>query len=207
MKHTKAVVFVACLVPLAWLFWLANTPGVGGSGLGANPQEFLNRYLGQWALKFLIMAIAITPARKLFGWSGLTRYRRMIGLYAFFYVVLHVTSYVVIDQTFNWPEIWQDILKRNFITVGMVCLLALIPLAITSNNAMIRRLGGRAWRNLHKLIYAIVPLACLHFFMMRKGIQMEPLVYGAIIAALLMVRLIPRRKQQGSNPSGRPRSL
>jgi sulfoxide reductase heme-binding subunit YedZ len=102
---------------------------------------------------------------------------------------------VVIDQTFNWPEIWQDILKRTYITVGMVCLIGLIPLAITSNNVMIRRLGGKTWRNLHKLVYVIVPLAGLHFFMMRKGIQIEPLVYGAVIMGLLVVRLIPRRKR------------
>ena len=113
----------------------------------------------------------------------------MLGLYAFFYAMLHLTSYVVLDQTFNWLEIWNDIIKRTYITVGMTSLILLIPLAVTSNNAMIKKLGPKRWRNLHRLVYVIAPLACLHFFMMRKGIQMEPLVYAAIATGLLAVRV------------------
>lgn len=188
-KAGKVVVFIGCLLPFVWVFWLANTPGPGGSGLGANPQEYLNRYLGDWALRMLLIALAVTPVRLVSGWSGAMRYRRMLGLYAFFYACLHLTSYVVLDQTFNWHEIWGDILKRNYITVGMISLVMLIPLAATSTKAMIRRVGAKRWRTLHKLVYLIAPLVCLHFFMMRKGIQTEPLVYTAIATALLAVRL------------------
>lgn len=188
-KILKPLVFVSCLLPFAWLFWLGNTAGPGGSGLGPNPQEFLNRFLGEWALRMLLIALAITPVRLVSGWSGFMRYRRMLGLYAFFYAMLHLTSYVVLDQTFNWLEIWNDIIKRTYITVGMTSLILLIPLAVTSNNAMIKKLGPKRWRNLHRLVYVIAPLACLHFFMMRKGIQMEPLVYAAIATGLLAVRV------------------
>ncbi len=189
-KATKLVVFVACLLPLAWLVWLGLSPGPGGSGLGANPQEFVNRYLGDWALRFLMIALALTPLRMLSGWNGGARFRRMLGLYAFFYVCLHVTSYVALDQGFAWAEIWADIIKRTYITVGMVSLVLLVPLALTSTKGMITRLGAARWRNLHRAVYVILPLGCLHFFMMRKGIQLEPLIYSAIAVALLAARVI-----------------
>jgi sulfoxide reductase heme-binding subunit YedZ len=188
-KLSKVAIFLACLIPLGWLIGLGFMPGPGGSALGPNPQEFVNRFLGEWALRIMLIALAVTPVRLIFRWNGMARFRRMLGLYAFFYAMLHLTSYIVLDQTFDWYEIWQDVIKRNFITVGMISIVLLIPLAVTSNNAMIKRMGGKRWRSLHKLVYVIAPLACLHFFMMRKGVQMEPLVYAAIATMLLLVRV------------------
>lgn len=202
----KIVVFLACLGPFAWVIWLALTPGVGGSGLGPNPQEFLNRYLGDWALRFLVIAVAVTPVRILFGWAWVLRFRRMLGLYAFFYVCLHLVSYVVLDKGMYWDEVWSDIVKRTYITVGMAAFVLLIPLAATSTAGMVRRLGAARWRTLHRAVYIIVPLGCVHFFMMRKGVQAEPLIYGAITAALLLVRVRHRmRPEKRQSPNRRPR--
>ncbi len=186
---SKVAVFIICLMPLAWVIWLAFTPGVGGSGLGPNPQEFLNRFLGDWALRFLLIALAVTPIRMLLRWNWVFRFRRMLGLYAFFYVSLHLTSYVVLDKQFFWDEIWSDIVKRTFITVGMASFVMLIPLAVTSTAGMVKRLGANRWRRLHQIVYLIAPLACLHFFMMRKGVQLEPMIYAGIATVLLMIRI------------------
>ena len=158
----KPVVWVLCLAPLAWLGWL----GVTG-GLGANPIEYTNRFLGDWALRFLLIALAVTPLRGITGLNPLQRFRRLLGLFAFFYVVIHVLSYVVLDNFFDWPTIWEDILKRWYITVGMMGLLALVPLAVTSTQGWVRRLG-RNWAKLHKIVYFAGAAGCLHFFMMRK---------------------------------------
>lgn len=195
---SKIAVFVLCLVPFVWVIWLAFTPGVGGSGLGPNPQEFLNRYLGDWAIRFILIALAVTPVRMLLKWNWVFRFRRMLGLYAFFYVCLHLTSYVALDKQFFWDEIWGDIVKRTFITVGMASFLLLIPLAATSTAGMVKRLGPNRWRRLHQIVYVIAPLACLHFFMMRKGIQVEPLIYAAIAASLLMTRVWQRMRPRPS---------
>lgn len=185
----KPIVWVLCLAPLAWLGWLvADAVLFGGRGLTANPVEFINRYLGDWALRFLLIGLAVTPLRILSGWKQIVRLRRLLGLFAFFYVVLHVSNYVVLDQFFNWTAIWEDIVKRWYITVGMAALLCLIPLAVTSTKASIKRIGGRNWNRLHKAVYVAGAAACLHFFMMRKGFQYEPIVYGAIFASLMIVR-------------------
>ena len=181
----KPLVFAAALLPLAWLAWTA----VFGS-LGANPIETVNRTLGDWALRFLLIALAVTPVRKITGWTALARLRRMLGLFAFFYVCLHVSSYVGLDQFFDWQAIWKDVLKRRYITFGMGALLLLIPLAATSTDGMIRRLGGRRWRALHRAVYLILPLAALHFWMMVKADHSRPLLYGAIGAALLGYRVV-----------------
>jgi methionine sulfoxide reductase heme-binding subunit len=197
-RASKVIVFVTCLIPLAWVIWLGLTPGVGGSGLGPNPQEYLNRYLGGWALRFLLIALAVTPIRMMLGWAWVFRFRRMLGLYAFFYVCLHLSSYIVLDKQFFWDEVWADIVKRTYITIGMGAFLLLIPMAVTSTAGMIRRLGANRWRRLHQIIYVIAPLACIHFFMMRKGVQLEPLIYAGIAAALLMVRAWHRLKSRQS---------
>jgi len=193
----KPIVWVLCLAPLAWLGWLvADTALFGGRGLGANPVEFINRYLGDWALRGLLLALAVTPVRILTGWKQVVRLRRLLGLFAFFYVVLHVANYVVLDQYFDWSAIWQDIVKRWYITVGMAALLCLIPLAVTSTKGWIKRMGGRNWNRLHKAVYIAGAAACLHFFMMRKGLQYEPMIYGAVFAALMAVRAIePLRRR------------
>ncbi len=173
------------LSPLAWLAWLAFN-----GDLGANPIEFINRYLGDWAIRMLVLALAVTPVRLLTGWNQILRLRRLLGLFAFFYAMLHLSSYVGLDQFFDWAEIWKDILKRNYITVGMIDLLILLALAVTSTSGMVRRLGGRRWMRLHQLVYIAGLGSAVHFVMMRKGFQLEPLVYGAIILGLLAVRVV-----------------
>ncbi|WP_417464764.1 sulfite oxidase heme-binding subunit YedZ [Kordiimonas sp.] len=190
----KPLVFAAALLPFVWLahqWWLAfgNMP----HDLGFNPNETSNRFSGDWALRMLLITLAITPLSSLFKAPKLLMFRRMMGLFAYFYVCVHMLSYVWLDMLFNWPELWADVLKRIYITIGMVAFLLLTPLAITSTKGMIKRLGARRWQRLHKAVYIIGPLAIIHFFMMRKGLQLEPLVYGGILAILLLVRLIPKR--------------
>ncbi len=193
----KPAVWILCLAPLAWLGWLTTDALLfHGRGLGANPIEFINRFLGDWALRFLLVALAVTPVRIITGWKQAVRLRRLLGLFAFFYVVLHISSYVGLDQFFNWTAIWKDILKRWYITVGMVALLCLIPLAVTSTKGWIKRIGGKNWNRLHKAVYIAGAAACLHFFMMRKGLQYEPLVYAAVFAALMLTRVIEPLKRK-----------
>lgn len=182
----KAAVFVAALIPLAKLvagiFYFPEW-------LGANPAEFITRSTGDWTLRFLLITLAVTPLRRLTGWNWLLRLRRMLGLYAFFYGILHVLSYAGFDQVFDFSEILADIAKRPFITVGFAALVLMVPLAMTSTNAMVRRLGARRWQALHRLIYLIAPLGVLHFWWMVKGDIMEPAIYAAILAALLGYRV------------------
>lgn len=181
----KRGLFVLCLVPLAVLAARALL-----DDLGANPIEAINRTLGDWALRFLLVSLAVTPLRRL-GWAGIARMRRLLGLYAFAYAMLHVTSYVVLDNFFDWAGIFADIVKRQYITVGMIALVLLVPLAVTSTDAMIRRLGGRRWRRLHRLVYLAAILAVLHFVLMVKADLREPILYGVILAVLLGWRLVP----------------
>lgn len=184
-KALKPTVFVLCLLPLAWLV----LRGVTG-GLGVNPIEAVVRYLGDWALRFLIFALAVTPLRRLTGWNALARLRRMLGLFAFTYVVLHLLAFIGLDQFFDLSAIWREVVKRKFITVGMVAFAMLVPLAITSTDAMVRRLGGRAWRRLHRMVYAAGVLGVIHYFMMIKAGLQEPTIYAVILAILLASRLI-----------------
>lgn len=184
MRALKPTIFVLSLLPLVWLGWQAAY-----GSLGVNPVETLNRYLGDWALRFLLIALAVTPLRQWSGWAALARLRRMMGLYAFFYVCLHVASYVGVDLFFDWAALWKDILKRTYITFGMVAVVLLIPLALTSTNAMIRRLGGARWKRLHRLVYPIGLLGVIHFWMMVKADIREPLFYALVLAVLLGWRL------------------
>lgn len=193
----KPAVWVLCLAPLAWLGWLAvDTVLLHGRGLGANPVSFINLYLGDWAIRFLLIALAVTPLKIVSGWKQVVRLRRLLGLFAFFYVALHVSNYVILDQFFDWAAIWEDIVKRWYITVGMVGLLCLLPLAVTSTKGWIKRMGGRNWNRLHKVVYIAGAAACLHFFMMRKGLQIEPLVYAAIFAVLMALRAVEPLKRR-----------
>ncbi len=182
----KAIVFVLALAPLARL-------AVGAlyfpDWLGANPAEFITRATGDWTLRFLLITLAVTPVRKVTGWNWLLRLRRMLGLYAFFYATVHVTSYVAFDHLFVVSEILRDIVKRPFITVGFATLVLLVPLAATSTDAMVRRLGARRWLALHRLVYLIGPLGVLHFWWMVKRDITEPAIYAAILALLLGYRL------------------
>lgn len=193
----KPVVWALCLAPLSWLGWLvADAFFFGGRGLSANPVEFINLYLGDWAIRILLVSLAVTPVKILTGWKQVIRLRRLLGLFAFFYVALHIANYVILDQFFDWLAIWNDILKRWYITVGMIGLLCLIPLAITSTKGWIKRIGGKNWNKLHKLVYIAGAAACLHFFMMRKGIQLEPIIYSGIFLGLMIVRMIEPIKQK-----------
>jgi sulfoxide reductase heme-binding subunit YedZ len=176
-----------------WLALLAPLPIVLIPGLTAvNPIEYILRNLGLWGLRLLILGLAITPAAKLLRQPGLIRYRRTIGLFAFTYVLLHWLSYIVLDQFFDWSQILKDIYKRPFITIGMAAFVALIPMAVTSTNAMIRRLGPVRWRRLHNVIYLIVPAGLVHYWLMVKADHRSQIVYGAIIALLLGWRVFDR---------------
>ena len=191
----KALLFLACLLPFARLMFglYAELTGVDPLGLtevlGANPIEYIIRDLGTWALNFLLITLCITPLRKATGWHWLLRLRRMLGLYAFFYALLHFNIYLGLDQGYDWGEILKDIIKRPFITVGMLTFLLLLPLALTSNNAAIRRLGGKRWQSLHRLIYPLSICAVLHYWWLIKLDVTQPAIYAAILAGLLMVRI------------------
>ncbi len=189
-RYLKPAVFLALSWPLAWLVWqwgqfIHGQP----NGLGFNPQEFTNRYTGDWALRYILGGLAITPLARLTHTPTLVHFRRMAGLFAFAYASVHLTSYIALDQIFNWTEIWNDILKRTFITLGMTAFTLLIPLAVTSTNKMVKRVGAKRWLWIHRMIYPISILVLIHFIMMRKGTQLEPLVYGAILTVLLSYRL------------------
>jgi sulfoxide reductase heme-binding subunit YedZ len=177
------LVYVAGFVPAVWYFYL----GVADQ-LGADPMKTLERTLGLWALRFLIACLTITPLRNLLG-INLLRYRRQLGLLAFYYAVLHLTTYLVLDQGLDVDAIIADIVKRPYITVGMAAFTLFVPLAVTSNNASIRRLGARVWGRLHKLVYVASILAAVHFVMVVKAWPLEPLVYAGIVAALLGYRV------------------
>lgn len=188
MTWLKRGVFLLCLAPLGWLLAQALL-----EELGANPVEAIIRFLGDWALRLLLLTLTATPLRLLSGWSWPVRLRRLLGLFSFFYAVLHLLAYTVLDQFFDWAAIWEDIIERPFITTGMLAWLLLLALAVTSNQAAQIRLG-RNWKRLHRLIYPAAILAAVHFALMVKADLREPLVYGAILTVLLGLRLIRRRR-------------
>jgi sulfoxide reductase heme-binding subunit YedZ len=180
----RRAIYILGMVPAVWTFYLGLT-----DQLGADPQNTLERTLGLWALRFLIVALAITPLRRL-GGPSLIRYRRAIGLLAFYYACLHLTVYLVLDKGLDLAAIWADIVKRPYITVGMLAFTLLVPLAVTSNNAMIRRLGSRAWQRLHRLVYVATAAAAIHFVMLVKSWWTpEPAIYASLVTLLLLVRL------------------
>jgi sulfoxide reductase heme-binding subunit YedZ len=179
-----ALVWLACFAPIPWLAW-----SLFNGDLGANPIEALIRQLGVWGLRFILLSLAITPAARILRMPRLIRFRRTVGLFAFAYVLLHWTSYIGLDQIFDWGAIGKDILKRPFITIGMTSFVLLIPLAVTSTNAAIRKLGPVRWRRLHRLIYVIAPLGVLHYYMLVKADHRPPLIYAAILAVLLGWRI------------------
>ena len=183
----KVVVFLLALVPLANLVYRSFT-----NGFGANPIEYIIRDLGTWGLTFLLITLAVTPLRQLANRPWLLRLRRMFGLFAFFYVLLHFVAYLWWDQYFDWTAIWKDVLKRPFISIGFAAFLLLIPLAVTSTNKMIKRLGARRWQLLHRLVYAIAILGVLHFWWLAKRDVTQPLIFAVILAVLLGFRLIYR---------------
>ena len=180
----KGSLFTIFLMPLVVLLL-----GFFNEQLGANPIEVLTRDTGQWALRFLLISLSISPLRLLFGWHFLAPIRRMVGLYCFFYASVHMLLYIWLDQFFNLGDIIDDIIERPFITVGVISFLALIPLAVTSNDKMKKRLGSERWKRLHSVIYFIGMGGALHFFMLVKKDITEPLIYIAILVILLGIRL------------------
>lgn len=188
----KPIVFVVCLVPFALLFH-----GALMGDLGANPVERVTDVTGEWGLRFLLLTLAVTPLRQLTGWTWLQRFRRMFGLFVFFYISLHFLTWIWLDQELSVARIIEDIAKRPYITVGFTAWLLLLPLALTSTRGMMRRLGRR-WQRLHRLVYPIAVLGVLHYLWLVKADLLEPLVYALVLAGLLALRWRPLVNRLGS---------
>ena len=182
-----SLLFSLCCLPLGVLL-----VGVATNRLGVNPTETLIRELGQWALRFLLITLTATPARRWFGWGLLLSYRRMLGLFGFFYGILHLIGFIWFEHFFNWQELLADVVKRPFITLGMLALILLLPLAITSTRRAVKRLGFRGWQRLHRLLYLAVSLALIHFFLLVKADLLEPFIYLGVWLLLLISRLPDR---------------
>jgi len=182
---TKVAIFALALLPFARMVWLTVTDQL------VEPLEFITRGTGDWVLYFLCITLAVTPLRRLSGWNWLLRLRRMLGLFAFFYACLHFLTFLWFDHFFDLAEMFRDVLKRPFITVGFIAFVLLVPLALTSTNAMIKRLGGKRWQWLHRLVYLVAPLGILHFWWMKAGKNnfTEPIIFGLVVAVLLGARL------------------
>lgn len=194
LKHrsAKPVLWLLCSLPFAWLVW-----GAANDALGANPAEYLIRATGDWTLRLLCVTLAVTPLRVMFGLPELAKLRRMLGLFTYFYVVLHLLCYSWLDMGFEWGDIAVDIAKRPFILVGFSAFVLLTPLALTSFNRAIRWLGAKRWQWLHRLVYAVAVLAVLHFFWMRAGKHnyFEVQIYFILISTIFYIRAIVIRKK------------
>lgn len=190
MTWLKPLVFLVCLIPLGQLAWDAYT-----GGLGVNPIEAVTRFTGSWALIFLLASLAVTPLRRLSGWNDFIRFRRMVGLFAFFYASLHFATYIALDHFFDFRAIGADILKRPYVTAGFTAFVIMLPLALTSNAAMIRRLGKR-WQQLHRWVYIAAIAAVIHFYWLVKADITRPAQYGAVLALLLGYRLVVKLRQR-----------
>jgi methionine sulfoxide reductase heme-binding subunit len=189
MFWLKAAVFIVCLIPAGQLAYAAYI-----GDLGVNPIEFITRFTGSWALIILIASLAVTPLRRITGWNDLIKFRRMIGLFAFFYASLHFATYLGLDLFFDFRAIGKDIVKRPYITVGFIGFVAMVPLAITSTAGMIRRLGKR-WQQLHRLVYLAAIAGVIHFYWLVKADISRPAQYGAVLAVLLGFRLVVKWRQ------------
>ncbi|SEO30212.1 sulfoxide reductase heme-binding subunit YedZ [Pseudorhodobacter antarcticus] len=179
-------IYIVGVMPLAWLVWLL----VDGQ-LGVDPVKRIEHQLGEWALQLLVAGLVIAPLRRYTG-INLVRYRRAIGLLAFFYVSLHLATWLVLDIQLRWAEIWADIVKRPYITAGFVAFVAMIPLAVTSNNASIRRLGPKAWQQLHRLTYFAAIAGAVHYLWLVKAWPPEPIIYLILVILLVLTRILPR---------------
>ena len=202
-RWTKVAVFLFCLIPFGDLVWR-----IIKSELGANPVEFLQHATGDWTLRFLVFTLCITPFRKLLNLPDLIRFRRMLGLFAFFYVSLHFLTYLGPDQAFDLAAMWKDVAKRPFITVGFAAFVSLIPLAVTSTAGWIRRIGGKRWQMLHRLIYFAAVCGVIHYYWLVKSDVRKPLLYGALVAILLAWRLgswFSKRRNQAPMRVAAPR--
>ena len=182
-RVARLLLFAAALVPAGWLVW-----GLLTDRLGANPVDAITDETGTWALRFLVLTLAVTPVRRLTGWHALVRLRRMLGLFAFFYAALHVLTYVWLDHLFDVPAIAADVVKRPFVTMGALAFVLLLPLAVTSTAGWIRRLGGRRWQMLHWLVYPAAVAAVVHYLWLVKLETDRPLRYAAVLAILFAAR-------------------
>jgi len=191
VKFNKFLISLNALIPFAFLLF----DGYRG-GLGANPIEFFSRATGVLALTFLLITLSITPLRKIFGWNGLIKYRRMLGLYAFFYALVHLITYGIFDKSLNFSAIVSDVWQRPFIAVGMIAFTMLIPLAVTSTNGWIKRLGGKNWARVHKLSYVIPIFGVIHFWMIVKSAVFYPAMFGLVLAVLLGYRIVVNLKPE-----------
>ena len=189
------LVYLLYSLPIPILFYLAAT-----GAMGVEPINALEREMGEITLQLLILGLAITPARRYLG-LNLLKFRRAIGVMAFVYVVVHLGIWVVLDMNLRWGQMWGDIWKRPYITIGMVAFVAMIPLAVTSNNLSLRKMGAASWRKLHKLVYPIAVLGAVHYIMVQKVWEVEPLVYLAVILGLIGLRYIPSQKTTGVTAS------
>jgi len=197
----KAAVFVLCLLPLGLLLWRA-----ANGQLTANPIEFITHTTGWWTLALLMITLSVTPLRRMLDLPWLLRLRRMLGLYAFFYACLHFLTWLVLDQFFDWHAILKDLVKRPYITVGFTAFVLLLPLAATSTNAMVRRLGAKRWLALHRLVYVIATLGVVHFLWLVKKDIREPVAFGVVLAILLGVRVLYALRKRMLTTSSRAHS-
>ena len=202
-RWTKVLVFVAGLAPLMWAGWRAYN-----QNLTANPIEYITHFTGDWTLRFLVVTLSVTPLRKLLGLPDLIRFRRMIGLYAFFYGSLHFVTYIWLDKFFDMAEMLKDVAKRPYITAGFTAFLLMLPLAVTSTTGWIRRMGGKRWQMLHRLTYVAAVAGVVHYYWLVKSDVRKPLMYGAMVGVLLLFRAgaaalkkRPISKQRVSSPS------
>jgi len=185
IRWSKVLVFLLCLAPLFRLAWR-----VWNQDVTANPTEFIQHFTGDWAIRLIVATLAVTPVRKLLGMPGLIRFRRMIGLFAFFYACLHFLTYLWLDKLFDFPAMLKDVGRRPFITAGFAAFACLVPLALTSTAGWIRRLGGKRWQRLHRLLYIGAVAAVAHYYWLVKSDIRQPVLYGTLVALLLAWRLV-----------------
>ena len=206
IRWLKVLLFLVCLVPAGHELWLGFH-----DGLGANPVEHITHLTGDWALRGLVITLCISPLRKLLGWPSLIRFRRMLGLFAFFYGVLHFTTYLWLDKFFDWHEIVKDIYKRPFITIGFLAFVCMLALAVTSTAGWIRRMGGKRWQMLHRLIYVSAIAGVIHYYWLVKSDVRKPVMYGAMVGVLLLFRVVVkfagRRAATAKRPVSAPSSV
>jgi sulfoxide reductase heme-binding subunit YedZ len=195
-RWLRPLVFVTALVPAAWVVGAIASDYFNGTRLlGSNPIKEAEHFTGRWVLRFLVLTLAVTPVRQTMGWNWLQKYRRMFGLFAFFYALLHLVIYFLLDLELMWSDLAADIIERPYITIGMTAFLLLVPLAITSTARMVKRLGKR-WAKLHRAVYVIAVLGTIHFWMAVKRDITDPLIFAVIFAFLLGYRLVRWRRRR-----------
>ncbi len=206
-KWTKVVLFLLGLAPFGYLVWAYEEATQTGNVLPyltANPLQYITHFTGDWTLRFLLITLTVTPLRGLLNQPKLTRYRRMLGLFAFFYVCLHLATWIWLDKRFVLSELWADVIKRWYITIGMAAALGMIPLAVTSTAGWVRRMGYKRWQKLHRIVYGCAALGVIHYYMSVKSDVRLPLMYGAILVILLLYRVYAWRWKARPAPKRTP---